>query len=139
MAGIDLDVDGEIELEATLDRVQQAGESDATYEIGTSTEYGQYLEYGTRDMPPYPWFRPAIADFRRNPNGFIRRNTEYKSIDAIPSADALVKAVAVGLENQMTKNASAETATGRSAGTRRGHPKRQSGNLAGSIQAVRVK
>jgi len=139
MTDFDIDLDGLENAVIELESEAEQWASDAVWVTGSNVEYGVYLEFGTEDMPPYPWFRPAIADFRRNPNGFIRRNTEYKSIDAIPSADALVKAVAVGLENQMTKNASAETATGRSAGTRRGHPKRQSGNLAGSIQAVRVK
>jgi hypothetical protein len=134
-----LDVDGVDDLTLELEGLREQYSTERVYVTGTNVEYAVYLEFGTEDMPPYPFFGPAIRGFERNPNGFIRRNTEYPSIDAIPSADALVEAVSAALAVQMTKNASAATSSGRSAGTKRDHPKRQTGNLAADISATRVR
>ena len=32
---------------------------------GAAKNYGMFLEYGTRTMPPYPWFRPAYYKFAK--------------------------------------------------------------------------
>ena len=34
-------------------------------EIGTNVDYGEYLEFGTSRMPPYPWLFPAV-EMKRN-------------------------------------------------------------------------
>jgi len=51
-------------------RWEKKGE--AWYEIsadprreGAAKNYGMFLEYGTRKMPPYPWFRPAYFRFAK--------------------------------------------------------------------------
>lgn len=126
-------------LQARLEELQDDVESDAVYVVGDDTEYGIFLEMGTRKMQPYPWFKPAIREFKANPEPFILDNTGYASIDDIPSADALVQAVANALARQMEKNVSAETATDRSPGTHPEHPQEQLGNLKGSIAATQVK
>lgn len=98
-----------------------------------------FLEQGTEDMPPYPWFKPAVREFRRDPEGFIRDTTGYTSVDEIPTTKALVEAISTGLANRMTDNVNAQDASGdRSPGVDPEHPRRQSGNLSGSIQAIRI-
>lgn len=106
------------------------------YVVGSSVTYGVYLEFGTSKMQAYPWLRPAVNEFKSNPTGFLssRANT---SVDNVQSTEELVASVALGLERAMTRNVSAPGG-GRSSGTHPSHPKRQTGNLAGSIEARRV-
>lgn len=90
-------------------------------------------------MPAYPWFRPAIREFERNPEQLIREHTGYSSFDEIPNADAMVKAAATALSNQMQNNVNAQKSVNRSPGTDAEHPKRDTGNLTADISAVRIK
>jgi len=138
MSDFTVDVDGIEKTFSLLQRLKEKFQSDPVFVVGTNVEYGVYLEMGTRDMPPYPWFRPAIREFRANPEDFITDNTGYPSVDEIPSTDALVKAVATALQTQMEKNVNAQKATDRSPGTHPEHPRRQDGNLTGDIGAVRI-
>jgi len=126
-------------VQANIDALKERFEGETIYVVGTNVEYGVYLEFGTRDMPPYPFFRPAVREFKANPERLIRRHTGYTRIDDIPSEQALVEAVANALSEQMTNNASALSGGTRSPGTDAEHPKRQTGNLAASISATRVK
>jgi hypothetical protein len=139
MTDIELDLSGVSELQATIEALQERGGSDAVYVTGTDREYGIFLELGTEDMPPYPWFRPAIREFRANPKRFIRDNTDFSGIDEIETADELVATVATALQTQMEKNVSANTSADRSPGTHPDHPQRDTGALVNSIQAVRIK
>ena len=107
--------------------------------VGSNVEYGVYLEFGTEKMQPYPWFRPAVREFKLDPEGFITDNSGFSSVEEIPDADTLVKTVASALESKMEANVSAVSASDRSPGTHPDHPKRQTGNLVNSIEAVRVK
>lgn len=49
---------------------------DASYEIGTNLERGQYLEMGTKFMRPRPWLVPALDANRNN----LLKNIE-KAVD----------------------------------------------------------
>jgi HK97 gp10 family phage protein len=49
---------------------------DASYEIGTNLERGQYLEMGTAKMRPRPWLVPALDVNRNN----LLKNIE-KAVD----------------------------------------------------------
>jgi len=138
MVDIDLDISTGT-VEKNIDELKERFEGETVYVVGSNVEYGVYLEMGTRDMPPYPWFRPAIREFKANPEQLIQRHTGFTSIDEIPSEDVLVKAVATTLSEQMTNNASALSGGVRSPGTDSEHPKRVTGNLAGSIQASKIK
>jgi len=137
MTEFDLELDDTSVREA-LDDLREAGGSDRVEVVGSNVEYAVYLELGTEDMPPYPWFRPAIREFRANPERFITDETGYSSLDEIPSADALVTAVAESLVAQLKKNVTAQGSVDRSPGTDPEHPKVQTGTLRNSIQAVRV-
>jgi len=133
----------ELELDDTglreaLDDLKETGTSDRVEVVGSTVEYGVYLEFGTEDMPPYPWFRPAVREFRANPERFLTDNTGYTSVEEIPSADALVTAIAQALVNQMESNVSAASSTDRSPGTAPDHPQVDTGNLKASIEAVRT-
>lgn len=139
MTNFDLSLDGADNLTRKFAEVKQRGEGDRVDVVGTNVEYGIYLEMGTEDMPPYPWFRPAIREFKANPERFILDNTGYSSIDNIPSANHLIGAVSSALERQMKNNVSADRSADRSPGTHPEHPKVDTGNLRASIQAVRVK
>jgi hypothetical protein len=90
-------------------------------------------------MPPYPFFRPAIVQFKADPQGFITGNTAFSSVREIPSGDTLVKALATAFANQITANASALSAVERSPGVHPEHPKRVTGTLANSIEAERIR
>ena len=40
-------------------------EKDVIYgAVGTNVVYGPFLEFGTRNMPPYPWLFPALEEKR---------------------------------------------------------------------------
>lgn len=138
MSEIDLSLDGIGPLRERLAELEDDVESDAVYVVGDNTSYGVHLEQGTEFFPPYPWFRPAIREFQANPEGFIRDNTGYSSIDEIPTADALVEAVAHALQSQMEANVSAASASDRSPGVHPEHPQVDTGALKASINATRV-
>lgn len=122
----------------TLEELRERGTSERVEVVGSNVEYAVYLEFGTEDMPPYPWFRPAIREFRANPERFIVDQTRYASLDEIPTVDALVTAVAESLVAKMKKNATAQGSVDRSPGTDAEHPRVQTGTLRNSIQAVRL-
>ena len=111
---------------------------DTVYVVGTNTEYGVHLEFGTRKMQQYPWLRPAVREFRNDPEGFISDHTT-KSVDNLESADDAVRTVALALETRMKQNVSAGDVASRSPGTEPGHPKVQTGNLRASIEAEKVR
>jgi len=157
----------DVDFQDTFDALEDLGDkwdTDAVYTVGSNVEYGVYLEFGRGPIeappdsaipietadgtifrqsvsghPPYPWFRPAIREFKANPTDFVTDNTEFSSIREIPNGDILVKAIATALENQMTDNVNAQKAVDRSPGTHPEHPRRDDGNLTASISAVRVK
>lgn len=165
MVTIDLDLEGVDALEQHLEELQDRFDGDAIWVSGTNEEYGIILEMGrgpieapegsaipieTEDgtifrqrvsgHPPYPWFRPAIREFKANPEQFIRDTTEFDSIDAIPTTNALVEAVATGLANRMQDNVNAQDASAdRSPGTDPLHPRRDTGTLTNSIKAIRIR
>jgi len=138
MVDVDLSLDGASELQASFEELEARAEDPDTFVVGTNTEYAVYLEFGTRKMQPYPFFRPAINQFKANPKDFITDNTGYTDIEEIPTADALVEAVAAALQTKMEANASADSSAMRSPGTDPSHPKRDTGNLVASINATRV-
>lgn len=106
-------------------------EGDVVYLVGTNVEYAIYLEFGTSKMEAYPWLGPATAEFKSNPSAFV-------DVDDANSSGELVTKIALALERRATQNATAGGGN-RSPGTHPTHPKRQTGNLAGSIEAVRVR
>jgi hypothetical protein len=131
----DIDLD-DTEVRASLEELKHDATTEREYRVGTNVEYAVYLEFGTRYMPPYSFFRPALRELDANPNAFIARHTNT-TVDAIDDADTLVQTLALALERAITQNANAN-ASGRSPGTDPEHPKVQTSNLVNSIQATRI-
>jgi len=138
MTSVDIELSGRRGLEERLEELKNKYAENPIYAVGTNVEYAVYLEFGTRDMPPYPFFKPAIREFQANPKSFILDRTDKDSLDEIESTKEMVEAVAVSLKVQIQTNATAEM-SGRSPGTNPDHPQVQSRNLRGSIQVQRVK
>lgn len=139
MSDIDLSLEGLQETARAFRELEDEIDDDGvTYVAGSAVEYGVYLEFGTEDMPPYSWFRPAVREFKANPETFIVERTGYSSIDDIPNTKAVVQAVAVALQSQMENNVSAVSSSNRSPGVDPDHPKRDTGTLVNSISAQRI-
>lgn len=164
MVSIDIDLSGIDELRSELKNLEQRWEDEPEWAVGTNENHGRILEFGRGPIeptdaealkfevdgetvfaqrvsghPPYPWFRPAIREFEANPRQFIRDITAYDSIEAIPNVETFVEAVASGLVNRMRDNVNAQDAgADRSPGTHPEHPKRDTGDLTASIQAIRL-
>jgi phage gpG-like protein len=139
MTDISIDLSGVPRIREALEDLKDDYESNAVYAVGTNTEYATYLEFGTRKMPPYPFFMPAVREFQANPEAFITDNTGFSGIDEIGDTDTFIRAVATALKTQIEKNANAAGATDRSPGTDPEHPKVDTGNLRASIDVVRVR
>lgn len=88
-------------------------------------------------MPPYPFMRPAVNEFKAGPEQFVRKHAGVE-VDEVESADRMVQVVAFAFETAVTQNANAN-APDRSPGTDPEHPKVQTGTLVNSIQAERVR
>ena len=84
-------------LEDISDDLRGAG----TVTVGTGVEYAIYLELGSRDMDPKPFFRPALAELRvQGVNGFIETNSKL-SVEQIEELDDLVAVVGLALERRI--------------------------------------
>lgn len=113
---------------------------DTVYVAGTDQEYAIHLEFGTSKMPSYPFVRPAVDELKRNPETFVAKNTKTTLWEkAEQGMRPLVKTIALSLEAQITKNATAGRSGDRSPGTDPDHPQRQTGDLAGDISTQRVR
>jgi len=132
MVSIDIDVDGiPTVVEAIEDIKPDTVETD-TWRIRVGAEYGVYLEKGTRNHPPYPFFEPAIRQFEAIPRTFVFKNTG-QDIESMDDVDNVVEAVANALATQMRFNVAAQSTGGRSPGTHPLHPKIRTGKLVRSI------
>jgi len=138
MTNFDIDVTGIASLRENIDDLEDDFESDAIYITESGASYSVFLEFGTEDMPPYPFFRPALREFRANPEAFLLDNTEYGGLAEIDDTDELVQAVAFALESQIKTNATAASG-GRSPGVDADHPQVQTGNLRANIRARRIR
>jgi len=138
MSDFDFDLDGMASLKEAVGDLEDDFVSDTVYVTESGAEYSVYLEFGTEDMPPYQFFRPAVREFKANPRTFLADNTEYGSLSEIDTTDELVKAVAFALESQIKTNATAE-AGGRSPGVDDDHPQVQTTNLRSKIKARKIR
>lgn len=74
--------------------------SNDTWYVGTAVEYAVFVEYGTSEMDPRPFFRPALNEARSDLSAFIRDNTK-KSIQQIDGEAELVRIIAFALERRV--------------------------------------
>jgi len=72
--------------------------------VGSAVNYSVFLEFGTSDMDPKPFFRPALAELRvKGVEGFIEssgilRNKEFSDVE---DAGEVVDALALTLERRI--------------------------------------
>lgn len=128
---------------ARFDDIGARWGGDTAYIVGPSAEYAVSLELGSSSHPPYPFVRPAVEDYQRNPEQFVARNTET-SLGSLTGMDDLVRTVAYAMARQIQVNANAtgssDGPTGkRSPGTHPAHPQMVTGNLVGGVNVVKTR
>jgi hypothetical protein len=71
--------------------------------VGSAVSYSVFLEFGTSDMDPKPYFRPALAELRvKGIEGFIEESGVLRSDDlGDVDPDDLVDALALALERRI--------------------------------------
>lgn len=100
MSDFDVDIDGISSLQEEFDDRIDGWKTAGSAVVGSGVEYAVYVEFGTSQMDPKPFFRPVVNDARIDTEGFLDRNTET-SVDAIDSADELVRTLAVAIERRV--------------------------------------
>lgn len=138
MTDFDLDLSAG-ETIADLEELEGEYTTDREYRVSVGASYAKFLEFGAprNNMPPYPFFRPAIREAQARGLGFIE---EYSGVPAEEmDASDLVTALALGLQSQIQKNVTAQAAGGRSPGTHPEHPQIQSGTLRASVKSTRLR
>jgi len=101
MADWELELEGLENVIESLNDLEADLDSDRSYLVGTAVNYGIFLELGTADMDPKPFFRPALGELRaKGVEGFIRDHTET-TVAALDSVDQVVAATALALERRI--------------------------------------
>jgi len=101
-----VDIDAEIEgfrrvLESLDDLEEDFGDDGAGWLVGTAVEYAIYLEFGTSDMDPKPFFRPVLAEVStKGVRPFIAENSEY-ALGELDDIDSILAALALGIERRI--------------------------------------
>lgn len=134
---IDLDLSGHLEVQEALEELEEDWSDAPTYEVYNPTEYGPYLELGTRYMPPYPFFRPAINEYMASPDALARKQQGI-GLKETSTVDELVYLLTVSLNQQIEDNLRAGESARRSPGTHPEHPKTPTGNLLGNQKYRRL-
>ncbi|MFC6975816.1 hypothetical protein ACFQL1_15890 [Halomicroarcula sp. GCM10025709] len=101
MTDIDIDTDGFEDVLSDFEQLENDVAGDDTWLIGTGVEYAIFLESGTRDMDPKPFLQPVVNEVNAlGVRGFLARHTRVDIAD-LDDADALVKALATGMERRI--------------------------------------
>jgi len=101
MSNFDFDISGlEAHQEELRDEAETWSQSSGTWHVGSAVEYGIYLEFGTSDMDPKPFFRPALAEAERDLSAFVRDNTET-TLEEVDGPRRLVAIIAYALERRV--------------------------------------
>jgi len=101
MADFSLELEGLKNVIESLNDLEADLDSDRSFLVGTAVNYAVFLELGTADMDPKPFFRPALGELRaKGVEGFIRDHTET-TVAALDSVDQVVAAVALALERRI--------------------------------------
>ena len=101
MAEFEVELEGFRRVLDALDDISDDLRGAGTVTVGTGVSYGIFLELGTRDMDPKPFFRPALAELRvQGVSGFIETNTKL-SVEQIEELNDLVSVVGLALERRI--------------------------------------
>jgi hypothetical protein len=110
MTDLGIDLRGLSDLEQEfLDR-EARWAVDAGYVVGTAVEYAVYVNYGTRDQDPQPFFTSTLAEARNDLRRFVAIHTGTR-LEEITSAQELVQTIAFALERVMKQRAPVDTGT----------------------------
>lgn len=137
MVSIDIDVSGIASTVESIEDLKPTVAETEKWQVRVGAEYGIYLERGTRNHPPYPFFHPAIRQFEATPRTFVFKN-QGVDIDNVDDVGTVVESVAEALALQMRINVAAQRLGGRSPGTHPAHPKIRTAQLQDSISATRI-
>jgi len=101
MADFELELEGFERVIESLNDLEADLDSERSMLVGTAVNYAVFLELGTSDMDPKPFFRPAIAELRTSGvEGFIRDHTNT-TVEALDDVDQVVTAVGLALERRI--------------------------------------
>jgi|GEM_PF-1507934 len=101
MADFELELEGFRRVLESLEDIEDDIRGAGTVTVGTGVSYGIYLEFGSSDMDPKPFFRPALAELRAyGVERFLENNTNL-SVEQIDDLDSLVDAVGLALERRI--------------------------------------
>jgi hypothetical protein len=100
MSDFDIDVSGLAAIRGDIDDLSDDIERPGTWYVGTGVEYSIYLEFGTSKMDPKPFFRPAVAEAKRDSDSFIQRH-EQVNPETIDDVDTYIKVLALAIENRV--------------------------------------
>lgn len=134
---MDFELSGDGALQEAFDDLEDDYAQEPVYVVGTNVEYAVFVERGTEHHPPYPFFAPAVREFKANPVAFIEDNTDT-TVAEIDTTEELISSISFALQAQIQTNATAAS-SGRSPGTDPDHPQVDTGNLRASISAVKVR
>jgi len=110
MTDLGIGLRGLSDLEQEFLRREERWAVDADYVVGTAVEYAVYVNYGTRDQDPQPFFTSTLAEARADLGAFVARHTDT-TLEAITSAQELVQTIAFALERVMKQRAPVDTGT----------------------------
>lgn len=71
-----------------------------TWVVGTSVEYAIYVEFGTGERNPRPFFRPVLTEAQRDLSEFVAENTS-KSLSQIDDPEELTRTIALAMESRV--------------------------------------
>jgi hypothetical protein len=110
MTDMDIDVDLAGPLQAIDDLQERYAGDGAAWVVGTRVNYAVYVNFGTRNQDPQPFFSSAVAEAQADLAGFVAANTRT-TVSEADSAEELVKTVALALERRMKELAPVDTGT----------------------------
>jgi hypothetical protein len=100
MTDLNLTLRGLAEVEQTLRRQRERWDDAPRFVVGTGVEYAVYLEFGTSQMDPKPFFAPVLDEARGDIPAFINRHTRTDAA-SIRSAEDLVETLALAVERRI--------------------------------------
>jgi len=99
-----LNLDNLEETIEAIDDVAEQAKSDRRFLVGTAVEYSIFIEVGTEDKDPRPFFRPALQEVRsKGVAPFVAENTEttVRAKFETGGMDAVLTTLALALERRI--------------------------------------
>jgi len=101
MADFELELEGYRRVLDSLEELEDQLRGGGPVTVGTGVEYAVYLEFGTSDMDPKPFFRPVLAELRiEGPESFVEKHSQLEAAQ-IEDLDDLISAVGLTIERRV--------------------------------------